>query len=152
MRHGVEVDLRLPALLPEDYVADVHTRLILYKRMASLTTERELDEMRVELIDRFGLLLPPAAQNLLRQALLRIRAQKLGIRKLEAGPNGGRILFDPQPPIDPMTIVHLMQREPKTYQLGGQDALKFTAPLEDAERRFAFIERLLETLEGRTKA
>jgi transcription-repair coupling factor (superfamily II helicase) len=146
LRHGVEVDLRLPALLPEDYVADVHTRLILYKRIASLTTERELDEMRVELIDRFGLL-PPAAQNLLRQALLRIRAQKLGIRKLEAGPNGGRILFDPQPPIDPMTIVQLMQREPKTYQLGGQDALKFTAPLEDADKRFGFIERLLTELE-----
>ncbi|MDM7321946.1 MAG: transcription-repair coupling factor [Gammaproteobacteria bacterium] len=146
LRHGVEVDLRLPALLPEDYVADVHARLILYKRIASLTTEQELNEMRVELIDRFGLL-PPATQNLLRQALLRIRAQKLGIRKLEAAPNGGRILFDPQPPIDPMTIVHLMQREPKTYQLGGQDALRFTAPLEDADKRFGFIERLLTELE-----
>ncbi|MEW5972440.1 MAG: transcription-repair coupling factor [Pseudomonadota bacterium] len=146
LRHGAEVDLRLPALLPEDYVADVHTRLILYKRIASLATERELDEMRVELIDRFGLL-PQPAQNLLRQAAIRVRAQKLGIRKLEAGPQGGRMLFEPQPPIDPMSIVRLMQREPKTYQLGGQDALRFTAPMDEADKRFGFIERLLSELE-----
>jgi len=146
LRHGTEVDLRLPALLPEDYVADVHTRLILYKRIASLTTEQELDEMRVELIDRFGLL-PPAAQNLLRQAALRLRAQALGIRKIEAGPQGGRILFEPQPPIDPMSIVRLIQREPQTYQLGGQDALRFNAPLEEADMRFRFIEQLLAELE-----
>ncbi|MEF3193925.1 MAG: transcription-repair coupling factor [Halothiobacillaceae bacterium] len=146
LRHGAEVDLRLPALLPEDYVADVHTRLILYKRIASLATERALDEMRIELIDRFGLL-PQPAQNLLRQAAIRIRVQKLGIRKLEAGPQGGRILFEPNPPIDPLRIVQLMQREPKTYQLGGQDALRFNAPLEDADKRFGFIERLLSELE-----
>ncbi len=147
LRHGTEVDLRLPALLPQDYVADVHTRLILYKRIASLATGQELDEMRVELIDRFGLL-PQPAQNLLRQASLRLRAQALGIRKLEAGPQGGRILFEPKPPIDPLHIIQLVQREPKTYQLGGQDALRFGAPLEGAEQRFAFVERLLAALEG----
>ncbi|TQV65367.1 MAG: DEAD/DEAH box helicase, partial [Halothiobacillaceae bacterium] len=147
LRHGVEVDLRLPALLPEDYIADVHTRLILYKRIASLATQRDLDEMRVELIDRFGLL-PQPAQNLLRQAGLRLRAQALGIRKLEAGPLGGRVVFDPEPPIDPMSIVKLMQSAPKTYQLGGQDTLRFSAPMDDASMRFGFVEKLLDTLEG----
>ncbi|MFZ5579407.1 MAG: transcription-repair coupling factor [Pseudomonadota bacterium] len=147
LRHGAEVDLRLPALLPDDYVADVHTRLILYKRIASLATQQELDEIRVELIDRFGLL-PPAAHNLLRQASLRLRAQTLGIRKLEAGPQGGRILFEPQPPIDPMSIVKLMQQEPKTYQLGGQDTLRFNAPMTEPEQRFVFLERLLNRLAG----
>ncbi|MEW6764474.1 MAG: transcription-repair coupling factor [Pseudomonadota bacterium] len=147
LRHGAEVDLRLPALLPDDYVADVHTRLILYKRIASLATQQELDEMRVELIDRFGLL-PPAAQNLLRQASLRLRAQTLGIRKVEAGPQGGRILFEPQPPIDPMSIVKLMQKEPKTYQLGGQDTLKFLTTMDSPDRRFAFIDDLLGKLTG----
>ncbi|HET20270.1 MAG TPA: transcription-repair coupling factor, partial [Chromatiales bacterium] len=148
LRHGAEVDLRLPALLPEDFVADVHTRLTLYKRIASLATQQELDEMRVELIDRFGLL-PQPAQNLLRQASLRLRAQALGIRKLEAGPQGGRLAFDPEPPIDPMIIIKLMQQEPKTYQLGGQDTLRFTAPLEEPEKRFAFVEQLLNTLQQR---
>ncbi len=145
LRHGAEVDLRLPALLPDDYVADVHTRLILYKRIASLATEQELDEMRVELIDRFGLL-PQPAQNLMRQASLRLRAQALGIRKLEAGPQGGRIVFEPQPPIDPMSIVKLMQQEPKTYQLGGQDTLRFTAPMDEVSIRFGFVEQLLNKL------
>ncbi|MGC8733012.1 MAG: hypothetical protein ACP5RC_12265, partial [Halothiobacillaceae bacterium] len=66
---------------------------------------------------------------------------------LEAGPQGGRILFEPNPPIDSLRIVQLMQREPKIYQLGGQDALRFTAPLEDADERFGFIERLFSELE-----
>ncbi len=145
LRHGTEVDLRIPALLPEDYVGDVHTRLILYKRIASLATQRDLDEMRVELIDRFGLL-PQPAQNLMRQAALRLRAQTLGIRKLEAGPQGGRIVFDPKPPIDPMSIVKLMQSAPKTYQLGGQDTLRFSAPMEDVSIRFEFVEKLLNRL------
>ncbi|MEW5838181.1 MAG: transcription-repair coupling factor [Pseudomonadota bacterium] len=145
LRHGAEVDLRLPALLPEDYVADVHTRLILYKRIASLDTQKDLDEMRVELIDRFGLL-PQPAKNLLRQAGLRLRAQALGIRKLEAGPQGGRIVFEPQPPIDPMSIVKLMQSAPKTYQLGGQDTLRFSAPMDEVEQRFKFTEQLLQRL------
>ncbi len=145
LRHGCEVDLRLPALLPEDYIGDVHTRLILYKRIASLSAQKDLDEMRVELIDRFGLL-PQPAKNLLRQAALRLRAQTLGIRKLEAGPQGGRIVFEPQPPIDPMNIVKLMQKEPKTYQLGGQDTLKFSAPMDDESTRFEFVEKLLNRL------
>jgi len=145
LRHGTEVDLRIPALLPEDYVGDVHTRLMLYKRIASLTTQRDLDEMRVELIDRFGLL-PVPTQNLMRQASLRLRAQTLGIRKLEAGAQGGRILFDPKPPIDPMSIVKLMQSAPKTYQLGGQDTLRFSAPMEDVSIRFEFVEKLLNRL------
>ena len=145
LRHGCEVDLRLPALLPEDYIGDVHTRLILYKRIASLSTQKDLDEMRVELIDRFGLL-PQPAKNLLRQATLRLRAQALGIRKLEAGPQGGRIVFDPQPPIDPISIVKLMQQEPKTYQLGGQDTLRFSAPMDEVEQRFKFTEQLLQRL------
>jgi transcription-repair coupling factor (superfamily II helicase) len=101
--------------------------------------------MRVELIDRFGLL-PQPAKNLLRQATLRLRAQALGIRKLEAGSQGGRLLFDPKPPIDPMSIVKLMQKEPKTYQLGGQDTLRFSAPMEEVEARFKFVESLLEKL------
>ena len=70
----------------------------------------------------------------------------LGIRKLEAGPQGGRIVFEPQPPIDPMSIVKLMQKEPKTYQLGGQDTLRFSAVLDEAEPRFRFIEQLLQRL------
>ncbi|MGD9889108.1 MAG: transcription-repair coupling factor [Halothiobacillaceae bacterium] len=145
LRHGTEIDLRLPALLPEDYVGDVHTRLILYKRIASLKSQKDLDEMRVELIDRFGLL-PNPTQNLMRQAALRLRALALGIRKLEAGPQGGRILFEPKPPIDPMSIVKLMQSAPKTYQLGGQDILRFNAPMDEAEARFKFVEKLLSSL------
>ncbi|SQC94067.1 Transcription-repair-coupling factor [Cedecea neteri] len=78
----------MPALLPDDFIPDVNTRLSFYKRIASAKGEHELDELKVELIDRFGLL-PDAARNLLDIAALRQQAQKLGVRKIEGNEKGG---------------------------------------------------------------
>jgi transcription-repair coupling factor (superfamily II helicase) len=83
----------MPSLLPDDFIPDVNTRLSFYKRIASAKSENELDEIKVELIDRFGLL-PDAARNLLDIARLRQQAQKLGIRKLEGNEKGGTIEFN----------------------------------------------------------
>ncbi|WP_079917928.1 transcription-repair coupling factor, partial [Salmonella enterica] len=87
-----EVELRMPSLLPDDFIPDVNTRLSFYKRIASAKNENELEEIKVELIDRFGLL-PDPARNLLDIARLRQQAQKLGIRKLEGNEKGGTIEF-----------------------------------------------------------
>ncbi|MGD8430297.1 MAG: transcription-repair coupling factor, partial [Ectothiorhodospiraceae bacterium] len=65
LHHGAEVDLRIPALLPEDYLPDVHSRLVLYKRIANASDRDQLRELQVEMIDRFGLL-PEPAKNLFR--------------------------------------------------------------------------------------
>ena len=86
--HGSEIELQLPALLPDDYLPDVHARLVLYKRIASASNPQELRELQVEMIDRFGLL-PGPAKNLLAVTELKLRTTPLGIRKLEAGPAGG---------------------------------------------------------------
>ncbi|MGF1546098.1 MAG: transcription-repair coupling factor [Thiotrichales bacterium] len=140
-----EVDLGLPALLPEDYVNDVHTRLILYKRIAAAQTEGELHELQVELIDRFGLL-PEAAKNLFTVTQLKLKAVPLGIRKIDVGASAGRVLFDTQPKIDVARLIGLIQKAPKTYKLEGQEKLRFFLDDAAAADRVAWLENLLQTL------
>ena len=143
--HGGEINLRLPALIPEDYLPDVQARLILYKRIANATDGDALRDLQVEMIDRFGLL-PDSLKNLLRVTAIKQTAQTLGIKKIEAGPNGGKFEFEQQPKIEPITLVKLVQSKPATYRLVGAAALSFTAALEEYEQRFEFVERLLQTL------
>jgi len=145
LSHGGEIDLRIPALIPEDYLPDVHARLVMYKRIASAENDESLKELQVEMIDRFGLL-PEPAKNLFRLTQIKLKAQALGIRKLEAGPNGGRILFDKEPRIDPTTVIRLIQTQPRIYKLDGQDKLRFTLEMPDREQRFQAAEKLLELL------
>src|SRR5579875_2200464 len=148
---GTEIELHLPALIPEDYLPDVHTRLTLYKRIASAADEEALRELQVEMIDRFGLL-PAQAKNLFAIAALKLRAAALGIRKLDLGAAGGRIRFRERPDVDPATIIRLIQTRPRVYKLDGQDKLRVAlAPPEPADRLRAAGE-LLETLSVRSKA
>lgn len=143
--HGPEVDLRVPALLPEDYMPDVHMRLVLYKRIASAENEQALHELQVEMVDRFGLL-PAPARNLFRLAELKLQAAPLGVRKIEAGPRGGRVQFNEKPAVDPLALIELIQGEPETYRLDGQDTLRFQLELDEPEARFEAVRRLLGRL------
>ncbi len=145
--HGTEVDLHIPALLPEDYLPDVHIRLIQYKRIASAESMDELRELKVEMIDRFGLL-PPPANNLFDVTALKLRAQPYGIRKIEAGPSGGKLHFDASPTIDPMRLIELIQRQPNTFKLDGNDKLRFFADLADVETRVASVIAILDQIVG----
>lgn len=149
--HGPEIELKVPALLPADYMPDVHMRLVLYKRIASAADQAALDELQVEMIDRFGLL-PEAAKNLFRLAELKLKATPLGIRKIEAGPNGGRLVFTTKPAVDPLTIINLIQRESRRYKLDGQEKLRFLVDLEEPEERFAFVHELLDRLRPQATA
>jgi len=147
MEMGPEIDLQSPALIPDDYLFDVHTRLVLYKRIANAKDEESIRALQVEMIDRFGLL-PPPTKTLFAIARLKLQAEPLGIRKIEAGPNGGRIVFNPKPNIDPIKIILLIQQQPKTYRLDGPDKLRFAQPFGDAEGKIEFITGLLEKLRG----
>ncbi len=148
---ATEVEPGLPALLPEDYVPDVHTRLILYKRLASAPDTNALRDLEVELIDRFGLL-PEPARALMAATRLRLRLLPLGIRKLELGPGGGRFLFGPQPRIDIGAMVRLVQSDPKRYRLDGEKAFRFHADIETLESRVSAVERLLNEIAPERKA
>ncbi|MES9912501.1 MAG: TRCF domain-containing protein, partial [Candidatus Sedimenticola sp. 4PFRAG1] len=145
--HGAEIDLQLPALLPEDYLPDVHTRLVQYKRIASASSHEELRELQVEMIDRFGLL-PDPVKSLFGITELKLKANPMGIRKIEAGPAGGRILFDGQPKIDPVNILRLIQSRPKEYKLDGGEKIRFFRNLENRERRIDQISTILKEVSG----
>ena len=142
---GPETNLRLPALIPEDYLPDVHARLILYKRIANAADEDGLKELQVEMIDRFGLL-PEPTKNLVRLTLLKLQAEKLGITKIDAGPQGGRIEFSADTSVDPMVLIKLIQSQPNRYKFEGATLFKFQVPMERPEERFNTLEALLERL------
>jgi transcription-repair coupling factor (superfamily II helicase) len=143
---NTEINLRIPALLPEDYLGDIQTRLLLYKRLANAANHEELLELKVEMIDRFGLL-PEPAQNLLAVTALKLRAQKLGIEKLEGATGGGRIRFGTDTLIDPLKLVELIQSEPANYSLKGANELVFRTPARDAAERIMLANALLDKLE-----
>ncbi|HLT43758.1 MAG TPA: transcription-repair coupling factor, partial [Luteimonas sp.] len=142
---GAEVELHAPALIPEDYLPDVHTRLTLYKRISSARDEDGLRELQVEMIDRFGLL-PPAAKQLFAVAELKLQGTRLGIRKLDLGESGGRLQFVEQPQVDPMAVIRLIQGQPKHYRMDGPDKLRITLDLPDADTRLKTARGLLIAL------
>ncbi|MFC3551172.1 transcription-repair coupling factor [Lysobacter cavernae] len=143
---GAEVELHVPALIPDDYLPDVHTRLTLYKRISGARDVEELRELQVEMIDRFGLL-PDPAKHLFAIAELKLAATQLGIRKLDIGLAGGRIQFIEKPNVDPMAIIKLIQGQPKLYQMDGPDKLRLKLDLPDAPARLAAARGLLTLLD-----
>ncbi|KAB0548861.1 transcription-repair coupling factor [Pseudomonas argentinensis] len=148
---GPEINLRVPALIPEDYLPDVHARLILYKRIANASDEDGLKELQVEMIDRFGLL-PEPTKNLVRITLLKLQAERLGIKKIDAGPQGGRIEFAAETPVDPLTLIKLIQSAPNRYKFEGATLFRFSVPMERPEERFNTLEALLERLLATVKS
>src|SRR5450631_3674834 len=142
---GPEIELHVPVLIPEDYVPDVHLCLVLYKRIASTQTREDLDELKVEMIDRFGPM-PQYAQSLFRTAQIKLRAGELGIRKIDAGATGGYFIFEEQNTIDAQRVLKLVQGKPKDYRLDGPLKLRFTHDARTEENLFTRIEMLVELL------
>ncbi|QOJ25077.1 MAG: transcription-repair coupling factor [Gammaproteobacteria bacterium] len=141
---ATEINLHVPALLPEDYCHDIHERLVLYKRMANCTDNDQLDDMQRELIDRFGLL-PNPARALLDCHRLRIIAKPLGITRIDASADSIQVQFIPNPPIDPLKIIQLIQSS-REYSLSGQDRLKILVKIEDVNKRVMRIKELMQKL------
>ncbi|MDP0590048.1 MAG: transcription-repair coupling factor [Candidatus Endonucleobacter bathymodioli] len=145
--HGLEINLRVQALLPDDYIHDIHSRLVLYKRIAASESEAKLRTLQVEMIDRFGLL-PQPAKNLFTQAHIKLKAQALGVQKMDAGPTQVRFEFESQPKVDPMIIIQLIQSQSTSFKLEGNNILKYRGPMEADEERFKRIENVLDQLAG----
>ncbi len=143
--HGADVELHLPSLIPHEYLPDVHTRLTLYKRVSSAHDAEELRDLQVEMIDRFGLL-PDPAKHLFAIAELKLTATAMGIRKLDLGENGGRIVFEAQPSIDPVAVIQMIQKQPRIYSMEGPDKLRIKLPLPEPADRFNAARGLLAAL------
>ena len=147
MRNQTEIELRVPALIPEDYIFDVSLRLSIYKRIASCNDKQSLDDIQVELIDRFGLL-PQPTKNLVHVAKLRLKAQKIGISRIDASANGGFIEFSDDTNVDPMLIIKLIQQKDTMYKMEGANKLKFSRKTDDSKSRFILIANILNELTG----
>ncbi|MFT6874745.1 MAG: transcription-repair coupling factor (superfamily II helicase) [Granulosicoccus sp.] len=145
LAHGTEVDLGVPALLPEDYVPDVHQRLILYKRISHAVDYDALRDLKIELIDRFGLL-PTQTDRLFDVMRLRHRCEQLGIERLELNPGGGRIIFDTDPKIDPMTLIQILQRHNDIYRFDGKQTLRIIKSFAESSEAQEFTDQLLDSL------
>ena len=139
---GTEVKLHVPALIPEDYLPDITTRLVLYKRIAQASSPEQLRDIQVEMIDRFGLL-PEPIKNLFTAALIRVQAQALGISEIDITDEGGSIEFTATTVVEPADIVTLIQSDPLCYSLSGSGKLRVKKSLPTLDARAEFVENLI---------
>jgi transcription-repair coupling factor (superfamily II helicase) len=145
LQSSTEIELHVASLFPDVYIPDVHTRLILYKRIANAKNTDTLQDIRAELIDRFGLL-PPQTQNLFAIAELKLKAQPFGIRKISVSEKQGFIEFFPEPNIDVAALIKLVQTSPHEYQLVGSERLRFNVRENTIECKIKTIETVLSKL------
>ena len=141
-QHGTEIELGLPALIPDDYIPDVHMRLVLYKRIACALSASDLQDLQVELIDRFGLL-PTVTRTLFALTRLKLIAQQLGITNIQAENHGGSLQFSEEASLDPAILIELIENQSAIYSMDGPFKLRFSWALEHNEDRIAATETLL---------
>jgi len=145
LHSGIEIDLGIPALIPDDYVYDIHQRLMLYKRISNAKDQEILDDIRVELIDRFGLL-PDYLKNLFAVTEIKHAAQNIGINKIEATDSIIKIKFDENPNINPMKLIEMIQTQSKLYHFDGKQTFRILKSAEETEQRAKQIYDVIEAL------
>ncbi len=139
-----EINLHVPALLPEIYCSDVHQRLVLYKRFANCESIEELEAMQEELVDRFGRP-PEPAQALIACHRLRLAAKPLGVTKIDAGPERSTLQFTKQPPFDAGALILLVQRDGR-IRFAGPDRVRIDRAAPTLPERVALIREFLGQL------
>lgn len=141
---ATEINLHAPALLPADYCGDVHLRLSFYKKLATARTVDQIDRLLEEIVDRFGKL-PPQGQTLIDVHRLRVLARPYGVVKVDAAPTVIHITFKPNPPIEPLAIIHLVQKN-KHIKLAGNDKLRIEKALVEVKDRAQMVRDVLKSL------
>jgi transcription-repair coupling factor (superfamily II helicase) len=145
LHQETDIDLHISALIPEDWLGDIHTRLTLYKRIASAPDESALRDLQVEMIDRFGLL-PPQTKHLFQIAELRQKARAIGISRIDFGETGGRIEFAEDTSANPAALLELIQKYPFDYKLQGPQKLRIMFDEESVEERIRISGEILDKL------
>ena len=140
-----EINLHATAVLPENYCADVHERLVLYKRLANCESLDEIEALSEELVDRFGVL-PEAASTLVDTHRLRILSKPLGVMRIDAGANAVQIQFIPNPPVDPQRVIALVRSRPG-HRLTGSEKLRIDVPLATTGERVELLRKTLQALQ-----
>ena len=146
----IEIKLGVPAIIPDDYLPDVNTRLQLYKRIASAEDEAALRQLQIEMIDRFGLL-PEPVKALFAVTKIKLDAVPMGITKIDVGDESGSLTFVENPPFDPMQLIQLVQSFPDQYRLGGSNRLQFFGKFHTPESKLSFLQEFLGSLSGKSE-
>jgi transcription-repair coupling factor (superfamily II helicase) len=141
---ATDINLHAPALLPNDYCGDVHLRLSFYKKLATAKNSDQIDNLLEEIVDRFGKL-PPQAQTLVDVHRLRVLCEPFGVQKVDAAPGVINITFHPNPPIEPMTIISLIQKN-KAIKLAGNDKLRIERALPEVKDRVQMVRDVVRSL------
>ena len=142
---GTEINLRVPALLPDAYCPDVHERLNLYKRLSNSDSADDLSLLQEELIDRFGAL-PPQAESLLATHHIRLQAVRWGMTKVDINQDQILVQFGPKTPADPMTMLWLIQNR-RDMKLAGQDRIILLRHMPALSQRIQAFRELCGLLE-----
>ena len=143
---GPDIDLRVSAIIPESYIGDVHTRLIMYKRISNAKDRDELKELQIEIIDRFGLL-PKEVKLLFLTVELKMMAQTMGVEKIAASGEHINIYFEEKPSINTAELIRLIQTEPQEYQMKGPSRLSVIFPQQSSEEKIHKVQTVLKQLQ-----
>ncbi len=138
-----EINLKIPALIPESYLPDVHSRLIMYKKISSASDNDSLEDLQIEMIDRFGLL-PAPLKRLFLITSLKQKAELLGIKKIESGSHSGNIQFSQTTNVDPECIIKLVQESPELFKLVSAHRLNFSNTSNDPDIQLKFVSDILD--------
>jgi transcription-repair coupling factor (superfamily II helicase) len=139
-----EINLHTPALLPPDYVNDVHLRLSFYKKLASCSDDDGLMHLQEELVDRYGKL-PEAARALIETHRLRLAGERLGVKKIDASDAAIVLVFVPRPPFDPVKLIALLQKE-RSMRMAGPDRLRLDVQTSSLDARLAHLRGVFKAL------
>jgi len=141
----IDINIGIACIIPETYLDDVHERLILYKRIASAEDDSELKDLKIEMIDRFGLL-PDATKNLFASTSLRIFSKKIGIEKINITDDKAEITLNQKSTIEASKIINLIQKQPQKYQLKNQNTLVFNVSMDEDSSRIERVKNLINQL------
>jgi transcription-repair coupling factor (superfamily II helicase) len=141
----IDINIGIACIIPETYLDDVHERLILYKRIASAENDSELKDLKIEMIDRFGLL-PDATKNLFASTSLRIFSKKIGIEKINITDDKAEITLNQKSTIEASKIINLIQKQPQKYQLKNQNTLVFNVSMDEDGSRIERVKNLINQL------
>ena len=146
--HHCTIDLGISALIPTTFIDDVHTRLVIYKRISQSQNDEQLSELKLELDDRFGTL-PESTQNLFAITHLKLQAEYFGIKKISCNKIGGKIIFHDKANVEPQMIIKLLESDPQHYKLHDSHSINFHASLETAQSRLDKIAFIFSVFAGK---
>jgi transcription-repair coupling factor (superfamily II helicase) len=134
-----------PVMIPETYVADLQLRLGLYRRLATLETDAEIDSFGAEMIDRFGSL-PEEVKQLLKIMAIKVLCRRANVEKVEGGPKGIIVSFRDNSFADPAGLVAYVAEQGSFAKVRPDMKIVFIREVDDLDERLKVTTGILRNL------